>query len=193
MLSEIQRFLNKRALKKQPKPLRKPPLSLEQSKWVGILFDATSIEHIEATTKFVEQLRSKGKQVRLLAYVNDKSKEIALPFPYFSKAEVNFLHIPSSNTVENFMTQTFDVLFVMHPKSTPLFEYITALTDARLKVGPFSLTKDTFDFMVDMSGHSALHYFINQVEFFLSKMKPSREAQVVEQKTVVEQEELVAA
>lgn len=193
MLGEIQKFFNKRLLKKRPKPIKRKPLSLEHAQWIGVLFDATSIEHIEATTKYVEQLRKEGKQVRLLAYVDDKSKEIALPFPYFSKNDVNLFHIPSSNTVENFITQTFDILFVLHPKSTSLFEYIATLTDARLKVGPFSNDKNTFDFMVDMSGQSALHYFINQVEFFLAKMKPQRNAQIVEQKQLVEKEELVAA
>lgn len=193
MLGEIQKFLNKRVLKKQTKPIKRNPLSLENAQWIGILFDATSIEHIEATTKYVDQLRKQGKQVRLLGYVNDKSKEIALPFPYFSKSEVSLLHIPTGNAVENFMTQTFDILFVLHPKSTPLFEYIATLTDARLKAGPFSAAKDTFDFMVDMSGQSALHYFINQLEFFLGKMKPKREAQIIEQKQLLEQNELVAA
>ena len=195
MLSEIQKFLNKRKLKNQAKPLKRQALSLEASKWIGILFDATSIEHIEATQKYAEELRKAGKQVRLLAYVDDKSKDISLPFPFFSKADVNMLHIPKGQVVNNFVTQTFDVLFVLHPKSTTLFEYISTLIDARLKVGPFTRTKDAFDFMVDVNSRSALHYFINQVEFFLGKLqpKPIHEAKMVEQKSKVVQEELVAA
>lgn len=193
MLHELQKLLNKRKLRQQAKPMRDRPLSLNGAKWIGIIFDATSIEHIEATTKYAENLRQAGKQVRLLAYVDDKSKDLALPFPFFSKNNVNLLHVPSGKAVDNFVTQTFDILYVLHPKSTLTFEYIATLTEARLKVGPFSRDKDSYDLMIDMNSRSALHYFINQVEFFLDKMKPKRDAQIVPKKIAVEQEELVAA
>ncbi|MEM9990765.1 MAG: hypothetical protein AAF738_03320 [Bacteroidota bacterium] len=197
MLNDIQKYLNKRKLHKQAKPSKRQAISLSDAKWIGVLFDATSIEHIEATQKYVAQLRSVGKHVKLLAYVADKSKDIELPFPFFSATDVNLLRVPSGKKVEDFITQTFDILLVLHPKATILFEYIATLTDARLKVGPFSRSKNTFDLMIDVNSQSALHYFINQVEFFAGKLQPKKSSANTSKKrpatTVTASNKLVAA
>lgn len=173
ILNSLKRLLNKRSLKKQPKPIKRKPTNLASSKWVGILFDATLQERVEIVLDFASQLEAQGKKVSLLAFFNDREKEKSLPFPYFNRRNINWISVPEGTAVENFVTQSFDTLLVLHPQSSIPFEYISTLTDAKLKVSPISKDHTCFDLMLDVSKKIALTDYIAQVVCYANIVKGS--------------------
>jgi len=171
LLDTLKRSLNKRALQKQPKPIKRQPTNLKSAQWIGILFDATSKENRDSILAYKNKLEKSGKKVELLAYINSRSKELSYDFPFFTKREVNWKGVPRSKTIEEFATRSFDLLLLVHPKTSIVFEYIVTLTDARLKVGPYTEDTKSYDFMVQAE-EATLSEFIQQIEKYVDFVKP---------------------
>jgi hypothetical protein len=163
ILSSLKRLLNKRSLKKQPKPIKRKPTNLEASKWIGILFDATSTDRKEAIERFAAQLEASGKYVKVLAFMNDREKEKKCTIPYFNRRNINWIGTPKGKAIEDFLTQSFDTLLVLHPHNNLTFEYISTLVDAKLKVGPITKDKHCLDLMMDVSKKMDIEAYIEGV------------------------------
>ncbi|MEL6718627.1 MAG: hypothetical protein AAFO82_11085 [Bacteroidota bacterium] len=171
LLDTLKRSLNKRVLQKQPKPIKRQPTNLESAQWIGILFDATTQKNREEILTYKKKLEKSGKKVQLLAYINSRSKELDYNFPFFIRREVDWRGVPQSKAIEDFATRSFDLLLVIHPKTSIVFEYIVTLTDARLKVGPYTEDTKSYDFMVQ-TDDSTISEFINQIEKYVDFVKP---------------------
>lgn len=171
LLDTLKRSLNKRALQKQPKPIKRQPTNLQSAQWIGILFDATSKENRDHILAYKRKLEKSGKKVQLLAFVNSRAKELNYNFPFFTRREVDWKGVPRSKTIEEFATRSFDLLLLVNPKTSITFEYIVTLTDARLKVGPYTEDAKSFDFMVQAE-EATLSEFIQQIEKYVDFVKP---------------------
>ncbi|MEM8528669.1 MAG: hypothetical protein AAGG68_28800 [Bacteroidota bacterium] len=171
LLDTLKRSLNKRVLQKQPKPIKREPTNLKSAQWIGILFDATSKSSRDSILAYKRKLEKSGKKIQLLAYVNSRAKDLNYEFPFFTRREVDWRGVPQSKAIEDFATRSFDLLLLVHPKTSIVFEYIVTLTDARLKVGPYTEDTKSYDFMVQVE-NATLTEFIKQVEKYVDFVKP---------------------
>ncbi len=91
--------------------------------------------------------------------------------------EVNWKMIPKSAEVSQFLTERFDILINLylpaqekdHKKNQPI-EYISALSKAKLRVGPFSENTASFDLIIDVPAKADLQHLIKQIDFFLNRI-----------------------
>ena len=143
--------------------------NFEKSRSIGILFDATQPERIEHIRRFVQQLSNKGKEVTVLAFYNDKLLHDNCPYKNFSRKSLDWIMRPIGFEVERFMSQNFDVLINVSLQDAIPMQYIMALSNAKLRVGPATEKLYCYDLMIDTPDKQLPNY-IKQVTFFLNKM-----------------------
>ncbi len=153
----------------------KPPVSFEAARNIGILFDATELEERETVLAYAKELRNKLKQVRLLGFFDNKLNDSNFTFHYFNRKNIDWAQRPGGEFVEEFIEMEFDWLFNLALKPNPQFEYIAALSRARLRVGPMTDNTFCYDIMIDAEGGS-LRDFIQQMELVLAKTNTQHEA-----------------
>jgi len=165
-------FLQKKQKKHQR---RHKARNLDAARQVGILFDATELDTQKVIQKYVKELQDKGKVVRSLGFINDRKKHENLSFKHFSRRSLDWAYRPKSVEVARFMDYDFDILLVLSYRSNLQFEYISTLSKAQMRVGPYTENTDSYDLMLDASSQNDLRPFIDQVELFLKKMDSSHE------------------
>ena len=169
ILPNLRRRVHKHYLKRaktDSKPL--PKIMPEDAKTVAVIFDATELNNRKIIEDFVQMLKSKGKQVTLLAFFKSTQKP-SLPFRYFNKKDVNLLGIPKGFEVERFLAQSYDLLYCLFNTQNLPLEYIGAQTQAHFKVGSYLNGKSSYDVMIDTQ-RPDIQYFINQIIYYLTKI-----------------------
>ncbi len=146
-------------------------IRFEQAKRVGILFDATNLDNQVFVENYVQLLRKSGKQVSLLAFVDDSHEHNNLPFKYYNRKDLSWYEHPNSSDVNQFIETPFDVLLSLHIHSVKSLEYISALSHALLRVGKYDDKKiHCYDLMIDNAENTNLQHFIQQVDKHLKIM-----------------------
>jgi hypothetical protein len=146
------------------------------AKSIGILFDANEPDHRKRILKYADELRKKGKQVRLLGYLSQHQEGEEFPFRTFSPKEQDWRYCPKSEEVREFMSQSFDLLFFLGLHSTLWSEYVAALSKAKLRVGPSTEHTYAYDLMIEVPEKAGLPAFITQMENLLGKTNTPYEA-----------------
>jgi hypothetical protein len=150
-----------------------PKIAPSETKTVALIFDATILENRKIVEAFAQKLRNKGKRVTLIAFFNDKTKP-SLPFNFFNKKEITWKGIPNNTEADNFLRQEYDILYCLFTGENLPLEYIGAMTKAHFKVGPYTDDLTRYDFMIDTQ-NTDLQYFINQIEFYITKITKSQQ------------------
>ena len=158
-------------------------LSVEFSaaKSIGILFDATDASSRTRVLDYAQDLINNGKKVNLLGFVKTKQKDLNFPFKFFTLQNVSWKMIPESATINEFLSKKFDILISLYlptPKTKLInkpLEYISALSKANLRVGPFCENTNSYDLIIDTPKNANLEYLIKQVEFFLYRINVEKE------------------
>ena len=172
-LLKIRQFFYKRFLRKQlankSKSKTSKKINLESAKRIGILFDATDLKTRKTILDYVETLKNRRKVVKLLGYFDNKLKDNNFTFRHYNKKNINWALLPKGDQVDDFINQPYDVMINLNTKSTKDGEYITALTNAPLKVGPVTENTACYDLMLDSGKNIEINQFIKQVESILKK------------------------
>ncbi len=153
-------------------PIQRKPGDYQNARKIGLLFDATTPELRPIVLRYAQSLKEKNKEVKMLAFYDDKKIEQNFTFKHFTQKELNFWRYPSGPIVEEFINQPFDILISLFLEAEPALEYITALSRAHLRVGPYSERTYCYDLMIENKNQN-LPRFIEQVEFLLNKMNNS--------------------
>ena len=178
LIKQIKLHYFKKRLAKELNGFTRQRKKQDAVKTIGILFDATSPEHREVINQFADELRSKGKKVRLLAFFNDKHPHEGTPYPYFNLKELtwNGAPKPEIDTVNDFIKQPFDMLYALYFDEKLALDYITVLNKANFKVGVISLYHNDMDLGVDMNGKLDLKLLLQHIKFYLNKINQKNES-----------------
>lgn len=170
ILSNIKKHFYNQSLDKLQKQhsSKQPPVSFESSQTIGILFDATDLETREMVIRYTKELRNKLKRVKLLGFFDSKLNDQNFTFNYFNRRNIDWAGRPNSEFIQEFVDREFDWLFNLATKPTPQFEYISAISKARMRVGPSTDKTFSYDIMIDVAGGD-LQAFIKQMELVLAK------------------------
>ncbi|MEO0776530.1 MAG: hypothetical protein AAFW73_17220 [Bacteroidota bacterium] len=153
-------------------PIQRVPGDYASARKIGLLFDATDPERRPIVLQYAQSLKQKNKEVKLLAFYDAKQAQPNFTFKHFTQKELNFWRHPSGSLVEDFIAQPFDILINLFFDAQAPLEYITALSRAQLRVGPYSERTYCYDLMIENQSPD-LPRFIKQVEFLLNKMNNS--------------------
>ena len=144
-------------------------VNLESAAIVGLLFDATELDNREKALAYAKTLKKRGKKVKLLGFFDNKLDNPNFTFPYFNRKNIDWALRPKGTSVEEFLQIKFDIFINIATQTQPYSEYIAALTNAQLRVGPSTDQTFCYDLMIDLAGQKTLNAFIQQVEFILRK------------------------
>ena len=179
IISKIRTNIFKAHLNKQLSQIKvtRSSIDFEDAQSIGILFDATEGDQRNIVLDYAKKLKEAGKKVQLLGFVKTKQKDLSLPFKFFTWREVNWKMIPQSSEISKFLSNQFDILINLYlpalekkaEKNQPI-EYISALSKANLRVGPFSQNTNSFDLIIDVPVGEDLKHLIKQIDFFLNRI-----------------------
>jgi hypothetical protein len=180
MLGSIKNYIYRkrlqRGLQKRATPDRKSLVNLKNAKAVGILFDAQKPDESSQVVKYAEKLRKTGKKVQLLAYVGEQAALDSFPFDAYNHKNIDWAGCPKSDRISEFINQRFDLLLHISCTSNPHASFISALSNAQLRVGPSIENIDCYDLMIGASPSAGINKFVQQMEAVLDKTNLQHEA-----------------
>ena len=121
--------------------------AFSDAKTVGVLFEGTNVTDVKVVKEYVKSLKSMGKTVETLGYLDTKEKNET--YNYFSNDDLNWYYIPKSNQIDSFIKKEFDVLIDLHTESKEPLGYIASLSNAHFKVGKRDDQFDCYDLAID--------------------------------------------
>lgn len=145
-------------------------VNLERSKSIGILFLDPLDNRRDIIFNLVSSLQKKGKKVEVLAYQAMRKPDTSCNFKYISEKDLDFLLRPSSEIAHDFVQKEFDLLLCIAEENLPQFEYLSAVSKAHLRIGPATPNQYAYDMMVEVSPRSDFKKFIDQTQFYLTKI-----------------------
>lgn len=162
-----ERFLQK-TLRRQQHQRR--PVPFENARSVGLIFDATEQKSRDIVLPFAEKIKKEGKDVQLIGYFDNKLDTSSFTFKGFNKKDLDFLGRPKKLVLDNYVAQSFDVLICIYEKNCPAIEFIAALSDAHLRIGPYTEKIYCYDLFIDTSKDKSIQHFLKEVDFYLHKI-----------------------
>lgn len=143
-------------------------VNLQEAKEIGILFDATDTDQKQIVENLAKQLKDQNKKTVLLGFYNFPKPAINFSFDYFNKKNLNWHLAPIGHTVEGFINRNFDILINLTVKEILPLEYISAMSHAKFRVGPYNSDKIyCYDLMIDTGDKKDLDHLIDQVKHYL--------------------------
>jgi len=174
---KLRRRLHQRQLNKllATRPTRPQSISLEAAQHIGVLFNGTELGDREVVLQYLDRLRKAGKKVKALAFMDNRADNEGFSFKNFNRKEVDFLYRPTSKDALEFAGTPFDILINLSSKSLLPLDYLAIISKARFRVGPLHQSTNAYDLMIDLGPKPQLDQLIQQIDFFLNKMKPTHE------------------
>ena len=173
-------YLKKKLLKlyhKQKRTVKLQTLSISKS--VGILWNPSDESSIETFEQLRKVLKENGIKTTGLAYIDSKREEETLSTvahsAFLSKKEVSFLGKPIGAEALLFAQQPFDILIDLTIKKIYALQFILIHSQAKFKVGWKANDYNFYDLDVDVSGHPDCGYLMEQIIYYLGKIKEKSE------------------
>lgn len=154
----------------------KQPIGFDQAQSIGILFDATEPATRALVKSYVEDLQAIGKEVSLMAFLDEPNQQPNFTFKHFSRKELDWLLRPQGQQVETFINTPFDYLINLYQERKKPLEYISIFSKAHLRVGTYSAEKDCFDLMIETQQEHNLPHFVKQLDYFLKRLNSNQRA-----------------
>ncbi len=171
--SALKNWMFKRQLKKLLKSKVTPrhSISLEKAAQIGILFDATEPGNYVVVHNLEKKMQELGKKTMVLGYFHFKFVEGNPGHPYFCKKDLNWYGRPADiYQVRDFMDASFDILMNIFSEPLPPLEYISALSNARFRIGAhIPGYEHCNEVMIALEGTKGLQELAEQI-FYYAKM-----------------------
>ncbi|MEZ5053946.1 MAG: hypothetical protein R2807_04140 [Chitinophagales bacterium] len=92
---------------KNKKVVERIPISLQNAKKIGILFNGENIKENDVVLSFGQQLKTMQKEVQLLGFVPKREFGFQYPFPYISNKDITWYGKPVAGTSGYFSRNSF--------------------------------------------------------------------------------------
>lgn len=179
LIKNIRTAFYKRALQRQLKAKAdpdRPAVSFQSAVRIGLLFDATDLDERETTLAYAKSLKQRGKKVKMLGFFDNKLDNPNFTFPHFNQKDIDWAERPGGKAVEEFLQQKMDIFIHLATKTTSYTEYIAALANAPMRVGPCTDQTFCYEVMIDLAGPQTLEAFIKEAEKILKITNTRHEA-----------------
>jgi hypothetical protein len=147
-------------------------MNIDKANTIGILYCGDSPDDVELIKNYVQTLRNLGKQVKSLGFINVKELPLGLNgsmmHQYYALKELNWYFKPSSQFIDNFVNDDFDILMDFGiPTQLPIM-YITAMSKAKCKIGRYSgKYVDLYDVMIEAVDDKKLDYVVKTTHDYM--------------------------
>ena len=174
MLKALRSYVHKYMLRKElrfHKPERQIT-NIADAREVGILVDASDTDRTALVNQLADSLRTQFRKVHILGFYNFPKPALNLNFPHFHNKQLNWYLEPQSHMVDEFMDRKFDVLINAYTSENLPLEYISALSNAKYRIGVYEPSKTYLsDVLLDTSDPSDLKRFVEQVKHYIYQIR----------------------
>jgi hypothetical protein len=147
-------------------------MNFDTAKRFGIIYDSTVVGNDILITKTSEFLKNKGKEVTVMAFLNDKVTHQKADVTIFNSNDINWYGVPKSETVARFCNQPFDVLLCAYYAPLRPLEYIAHLSKSSCRVGIFDLHKTKeFELMIQPEKGANMQQILQSMITLLNQIK----------------------
>ena len=180
MIKTIQSFFLKtsifRLLNKKNRLVFKPFRTFSRTKKIGIIFNAYKKENIELIRHLIDYFKAKGVSCEALGFVNqNKMKDFnlaSLNIDYFNSKDCNIFGFPSTDNVNNFISEKFDLIINLSEEENLMYDYIVSHSSARFRIGRSNI--NLYDLVINFKTNH-LKDFITEVIFYLDLISKNNE------------------
>ena len=159
--------------------VKRQPVDYNLAHSIGVLFHIDQLQHQEIIDKFIQRLKDNGKEVKILAFLDDKEQQPNLNFNHFSLKELNWFYQPKHPKVDQFINTQFDYLINLDDSGSLPLTYISACSKAQIRVGSFTDKTYCFDFMIETHEQQNLQHFITQLDFLLTRLNSRKHEKTI--------------
>lgn len=157
-------------------PLKRVYTSLEAAKEIGIIYDGMMLETENTVHKYANELRSQGKKVFLMGFVNltklPGNKKFSMQSEYCWKEKLTPFNLPDKHKVGRFLDIEFDLLLNLYVTPLLPMQALSAYAKAHYRVGPvMTHGTDFMDAMIDTGTNKDIRFLIEQIDFYLRTIK----------------------
>lgn len=157
-------------------PLKRTYTSLQEAREIGIIYDGLLLENESAIQKYAVELRSQGKKVFLMGYVDQKNlpgnKKFTMQSEYFWKEKLTPFNLPDKSKIGRFLEVDFDLLLNLYVTPLLPMQALSAYAHAKYRVGPnMPFGTEYMDAMIDTGKNMDIRFLIKQIDFYLRSIK----------------------
>ena len=147
-------------------------INIDSAKTIGIIYPADKQGDVDLVKKYSDMLRTSGKNVTTLGFMNVKELPLGLngsmQHQYFSLKELNWYFKPSSIFIESFIKEPFDILMDFDISWQLPVTFICSQSVAKCKAGRYSVKyENLFDVMIDTGENQNLEYYVKNVYSYM--------------------------
>jgi len=137
-------------------PIIRTTLNYDQTKEIGVLFSHSNDDNPKAINYFVKLLQKDGKQVKALAYFEERhSNPYDFRFDFFTAKEIDSKGKIQSLQVDEFLKKEFDYLYCVNTSDFAAFDYIMHNSHAKCRIGKYyAASLKSFELMVDIGDNT---------------------------------------
>lgn len=146
--------------------------NLETAKTAGILFNPTDQNSFEQIKQFLTYLSNYKIEIYVLGYIDDKTIPESFLFwkgiNLFSRKELNWILIPKTPVVTDFIDKPFDLLFDLSLTDLFPMEFIARLSKSKFKIGRFTEEHNSYDLMFELNESQKLEGFLDYIKKYVN-------------------------
>ncbi|MEL7160825.1 MAG: hypothetical protein AAFN92_08705 [Bacteroidota bacterium] len=126
-------------------PVKRPrePLNLMNAKRITVLFPADDGDNRKAIDRWREGHKRAGRKIRVIGYFKEDGNAANFDFRSLSAKDLAWSGVPIGSLVEEFRTETCELLLRLGPSEHPVLDYLATINPAPLKVGPYVAETET--------------------------------------------------
>lgn len=148
----------------------------EEVRTIGIMYDVPEETDYVRFTSYLGQLQSEKKELKTLGLTTSKVPPHycypRLAFDYFGPREINWYGKPGGPKVADFIRNDFDVMVNLSLSGNGVYDYIAAVSSARLKCGLYREDAvNWYDFMIRMRTPDHPEDLMDQIITWLKNIK----------------------
>ena len=146
--------------------------NLEESKSIGILYEATNSEQIKKIEPFVKYFFELRKDVKALGYVNktklDNCHIPKLNYDFFYLKDLNWYYKPQNYIIDNFVKKEYDILINLSDSNCIPIKYLVASSLAHFKIGQYEDGYEIYDLMIKLDKEKGEERLMEEIKHYLN-------------------------
>ena len=146
--------------------------NLNDSKSIGILYDATSEDQIKEIQPFVAYFFDLKKDVKALGYVNARELSYChtpkLQYDFFYQKDLNWYYKPQNYIINNFVKKEYDILINLCDSSIIPIKYLVASSIAHFKIGKHEEGYEIYDLMISLKDDKSIEKLMNEIKHYIN-------------------------
>ncbi|MCU0422066.1 MAG: hypothetical protein MUC81_04575 [Bacteroidia bacterium] len=177
-IEDIKNFIGRMLLLREINARKTQPkrIGFSTIQHVGIVYNAANKENEQLIAQYANALRSEGKKVFMLGYVDTKqlphTKKFLLNSEFFWKEKLNGFNLPIKGSIGSFLQTDFDLLLNLYLEPILPMQAISAYSKAKYVVGSYlDGGLNYYDAMIDIGQGNNLKNLIEEIDFYIRAIK----------------------